>query len=63
MAVAAAAAAVLASVTVWNDMFEFPAAAGLAAVALTSLTSVAMAACFVVEPVRGSAVGLVPAAQ
>ena len=62
-AAAAAAAAVLAAVTVWNDVVELPAAAGSATVALTSLASVAVAACFAVEPVRGSAVELVHAAE
>ena len=53
-----AAAAVLADVTVWNDVVELPADA-LAAVVLTSLARVAVAACFAVEPVRGSAAELV----
>ena len=53
-----AAVVVLAAVTVWNDVVELPAAA-TAAVVLTSLTSVAVAACFAVEPVRGSAAELV----
>ena len=39
-------------------MVELPAAA-LAAVALTSLASVAVAACFAVDPGHGSAVELV----
>ena len=43
-----AAAAVLAAVTVWNDVVELSAAAASAA-------SVAVAGCFVVKRVRGSA--------
>ena len=60
-----AAVAVLAAVTVWNDVVELPAAAAAAAsaVVLTSLASVAVAACFAVEPVRGSAVELAHAAE
>ena len=55
----AGAAAVLPAVT---DVVELPAAAS-AAVALTSSASVAVAACFVVEPALGSAVELVHAAE
>ena len=54
----AVAAAVLAAVTVLNDVVELPAAAASAAVALTSLASVAVAACFAVESVCGSAAEL-----
>ena len=62
--VAAAAAAVLVVVTVWNDVVEFPAVAtASAAVELTSLASVAVAAGFTVEPVRGSADELVHATE
>ena len=59
------AVAILAALTVWNDVVELPApaAAASAAVGLTSLASVAVAACFAVEPVRGSAVELVHAAE
>ena len=57
------APAVLAAVTVWNDVVELPAAAAMAAVALRSLASVAVAACFAVEPAHGSAVELVHAAE
>ena len=60
---AVAAAAILAAVTVWNavlaDVVELPAAAASAAVALTSLVSGAVAACFAVEPSHGSIVELV----
>ena len=58
-----AVAAVLAAVTVWNDVVELPAAAAPAAVVLASLASVAVAACFAVEPVCGSAAELVHAAE
>ena len=44
-------------------MVELPAASASAAVALTSLASVAVAACFAVEPVRASAVELVHVAE
>ena len=60
--VLAVVAAVLAAVIVWNDVVELPAAAS-AAVALTSLANVAVDACFAVEPVHGSAVELVHAAE
>ena len=40
--------------TSWNDVVELPAAAS-AALVLTSLASVALAAWCAVEPVRGSA--------
>ena len=53
--------------TVWNavlaDVVEVPAAAAPAGVGLTSLASVAVAACFAVEPACGSAVELVYAAE
>ena len=52
---AAADAAVLAAVTVWNVVVELPAAGASAA-------SVAVAACFAVERVCGSAAELVHAA-
>ena len=59
--------AVLAAVTVWNavyaDVVVLSAAAVLAAVALPSLTCGVVAACFYVEPGRGSAVELVPVAE
>ena len=58
----AAAVAVLAAVTVWNDVVGLPTAAS-AAMVLKSLVSVAVAACFAVEPVRGSAAELVHAAE
>ena len=58
-----AAAAVLAVVTVWKDVVELPTAAASAAVVLRSLASVAVAACFAVEPVSGSAAELVHAAE
>ena len=49
--------------TVWNsvlaDVVEMTAATASAAVALTSMASVAVAACLAVEPGRGSAVELV----
>ena len=51
LSVVAAAAAVLAAVTVWNAVVELPAADASAA-------SVAVAACFAVEHVRGSAAEL-----
>ena len=60
--VLAVTAAVLAAVTVLNDVVELPAAASTA-VALTSLASVAVAACFAVEPGCGSAAELVQAAE
>ena len=63
LVLAVAAAAVLAALIVWNDVVELPAAAATAAVVLTSLASVAVAACFAVEPVRGSAAELVHAAE
>ena len=44
-------------------MVELPAAAALAAVVLTSLANVAVAACFAMEAVHGSAVELVHAAE
>ena len=50
------AAAVLAAVTVWNAGVELPSAAALA-------TTVAMAACFAVERVCGSAAELVHVAE
>ena len=53
----------VASVVVWNDVVELPAAAASAAVVLTSLASVAGAACFDVEPGCGSAVELVDAVE
>ena len=62
LVLAVVAAAVLAAVTVWNDVVELPAAAS-AVVALSSLASVAVAACFAVEPVQGSAAELVHAAE
>ena len=40
-------AAVLAAVNLWNDVVELPAAAALAAMVLTSLASVAVAACII----------------
>ena len=52
----AAAAAVLAAVTVWNAVVELPAATALAA-------SVPVAGCFAVERVPGSATELVHAAE
>ena len=51
------AAAVLAAVTVWNAGVELPAAAAALA------TTVAMAACFAVERVCGSAAELVHVAE
>ena len=60
--VLAVPAAVLVTVAVWNDVIELPAAAS-AAVVLTSLASVAVAACSTVEPVHGSAAELVHAAE
>ena len=56
--VLAVAPGVLAVVTVLIAVSELPAAAVLAAVALTSLDSVDVAACFAVEPVCGSAAEL-----
>ena len=55
-AAATAAAPVLAAVIVWNDVIELPAAAASAA-------SVAVAACFAVERVRGSVAELVHASE
>ena len=58
-----AAAAVLADGLVLDAVSKLPAAAASAAVALTSLDSVDLAACFAMEPACGSAAQLLHAAK